>query len=132
MITTFGFTASRQGINNNQIKLLIQLLIDFKQVTTALHGMCVGGDDKFHQIVREFRPDIKIIGHPPLITNQMAKDLDCDEILRPKEYITRNHDIVDLSDILIGCPKGDEVTRSGTWSTIRYSLKLNKSTIILR
>jgi hypothetical protein len=44
-----------------------------------------------------------------------------------KEYLDRNHDIVDSSDLLIAVSESTvEVLRSGTWATIRYAKKLRK------
>ena len=44
-----------------------------------------------------------------------------------QEYLNRNHNIVDASEILIACPaQTEEVIRSGTWATIRYARKNNK------
>ena len=44
---------------------------------------------------------------------------------------TRNKDIVNSCDILIACPENDkEVIRSGTWSTIRYAKKINKTVLL--
>ena len=48
----------------------------------------------------------------------------------PKDYLERNHDIVDETDMLIATPgEEQEVQRSGTWATIRYARK-QKRTIL--
>lgn len=49
-----------------------------------------------------------------------------------KPYLKRNIDIVDNTDILIGCPSGEEIVRSGTWHTIRYAKKQNKKIMMIR
>ena len=55
-----------------------------------------------------------------------------DQTLPPKDYLDRNHDIVDQTDLLIATPKENtEVLRSGTWATIRYAKKINKPTWII-
>ena len=57
---------------------------------------------------------------------------DGNEILPEKEYIERNHDVVDTCDLLIAMPNTElEVVRSGTWATIRYARKLKKVIVIL-
>ena len=54
------------------------------------------------------------------------------KILQEKEYLVRNHNIVDSTDMLIGCPKEmQEQLRSGTLATIRYAKKKNKKIIII-
>src|SRR5258706_311318 len=53
-----------------------------------------------------------------------------DVMLPAKDYIARNHDIVDDTDILYACPDGPEKVRSGTWATIRYALKQKKKVVI--
>lgn len=50
----------------------------------------------------------------------------------PKEYIKRDKDIVDTSDILIATPRFMyEELRSGTWATVRYAEKKNKPIVII-
>jgi len=46
--------------------------------------------------------------------------------------LTRNHDIVDCTELLIACPKSmKEELRSGTWATVRYARKLERPVIII-
>lgn len=74
--------------------------------------------------------NISIIIHPPINSSKRAWKNGI--LKKEKEYLDRNHDIVDCSDILITCPKEDvEQLRSGTWATIRYAKKSNKKTIII-
>lgn len=55
-----------------------------------------------------------------------------DVIKEEKEYIQRNHDIVDDSDMLIAFPSTmNEILRSGTWATIRYAKKRGKMVLII-
>jgi hypothetical protein len=44
---------------------------------------------------------------------------------------SRNHDIVDETELLIACP-GElaEAVRSGTWATVRYARKLGRPIVI--
>jgi hypothetical protein len=50
----------------------------------------------------------------------------------PLPYLTRDYKIVDDVDYMFGAPLQDnEIIRSGTWTTIRYSRKKNKLLTIL-
>jgi hypothetical protein len=49
-----------------------------------------------------------------------------------REYIARNHDIVDASAVLVATPRDwYEEQRSGTWATIRYARAQRKAVIIV-
>lgn len=125
-----GFTGTREGLSEYQRGELIDWLI-LLQPTEVYHGLCEGGDEEFHDLVRILFPDTcRIIGHPPLNKKYYSHRV-CDEYRKEKDYISRNHDIVDESDALIGCPKGEEVLRSGTWATIRFCKKTGKECIII-
>ena len=54
------------------------------------------------------------------------------EELKPQDYLVRNMNIVNQSDVLIAAPKEEvEVLRSGTWSTIRKARNKGLQVIIL-
>jgi len=68
----------------------------------------------------------KIVIHPPKNPKQRAF---CKghETREEKEYLVRDHDIVDECDLLIVVPKTrKEELRSGTWATVRYARKQGK------
>lgn len=139
-----GFTGKRDGMSPQQIELLVFYLkllkvhlirLDRKDSSIRFHhGMCIGSDEGFHSLVRNILPDSIIIGHPPINTNLMmrCKSSDFDEMREPKDYLIRNHDIVDESQILISTPNMEEETRSGTWATVRYARKTSTPIIILQ
>lgn len=115
-----GFTGTQQGMNNRQ-------LIDFedwvmgREIKEFHHGDCVGADADAVLIVRAIQPNAKIVSHPPVNESKRAF-VESDEVLPPKEYLDRNHDIVDAVHQMVACPKGtQEERRSGTWATIRYA-----------
>ena len=100
------------------------------------HGDCIGADEESHHIVRIFSPHTSIFIHPPIKENKRANTynrLAPNQYLMPlKDYLDRNKDIVDDTEILIGTPEGmEEVTRSGTWSTIRYAMKQKHPVFII-
>lgn len=125
-----AFSGTQIGLSIKQHEELINLIKKIKPIE-AHHGLCIGSDAEFHDIIRKYFPNYKIIGHPPLNKNAYVYK-ECDEYRKAKEYLIRNHDIVDESDILIACPfENKEILRSGTWATIRYARKLNKEIIII-
>ena len=122
-----GFTGTRNGMNKEQIKEL-ENIIKSKQLDEFHHGMCVGSDQQAHDVVKKEK--IKIVGHPPTYKKFQAK-LDCNIVMKPHEYLRRNKNIVDETEILIATPDKKECITSGTWSTIRYARKQHKKIYII-
>tara|TARA_Y100000034_G_scaffold137014_1_gene218432 strand:- start:3830 stop:4225 length:396 start_codon:yes stop_codon:yes gene_type:complete len=120
-----GFTGTRKGLSERQRNVLALLLRD----CTFHHGDCEGADTEAHGIARENGCSVHL--HPPI--NDSARAFcEADVSEEPKEYLVRNHDIVDFSDVLIACPRQKkEQLRSGTWATIRYARKAGKSLMIV-
>ncbi|HSW91512.1 MAG TPA: hypothetical protein VLG09_02610 [Candidatus Saccharimonadales bacterium] len=86
------------------------------------HGDCIGADSDAHDIITRYGNDTYIIIHPPKNERYRAFK-DGNIILEAKRYLERNKDIVDLSDVLVSCPKTAENKMSGgTGFTIRYAL----------
>lgn len=131
-IIKFGFTGTRSGMNADQktnISLMLDKLINMNCYIEVHHGDCFGADTDFHNIC--LSKNIKIIIHPPTDTKLRSFCIS-QFIEKPKKYLDRNKRIVDDTDYLIACPYSfDEVLRSGTWSTIRYARKNNKSVLLL-
>ena len=123
-----GFTGTQQGMTSRQI-LRIE---SWKDVLIArferLHeGDCIGADE---MMVDMFRDYMIIVAHPPINESKRAFAW-YDETRDPKEYILRNHSIVDESGLLIATPKEPaEVVRSGTWATIRYAADVGVRVLI--
>ena len=128
-----AFTGTRKGLTAAQQEKLGEVirLIAPDQIE-AHHGLCEGADDSFHKLVEElYKPDDrKIVGHPPIDQKYYSHNA-CDEMWAAKGYLVRNHDIVDQAEILIACPKGKEIRRSGTWATIRYANNQRKPVTIV-
>lgn len=126
-----GFTGTQAGLTAAQQVSLIDLLSGFYMTGTEwIHlGDCVGADFEAYTIAKMV--DLKTFGHPPLIK---AKRTFCkyDAEADPRDYIARNHDIVDSSHHLVACPQYmHSQIRSGTWSTIRYAFKRCKPVSIV-
>jgi len=133
-----GFTGTRQGLTVQQEMNLDDLLSDIAIDTAAddspiefHHGDCIGADAQAHDIV-DALPDRRIIIHPPSDPKYRAFK-EGDEVRDEASYLERNTDIVDEGeDLLIACPKeGQEVLRSGTWSTIRRGRKAGRPVVII-
>lgn len=125
---TVGFTGTRNGMTSIQVNSLNGFLHS-KKFTEARHGDCVGADEQFHDIVMALGKTIHV--HPPMVNTFRAFCVGYNYIHPPKDYIDRNHDIVDLSDIICAAPSSNvEELRSGTWATIRYARKWGKELLI--
>jgi len=132
-----GFTGTRHGMNEVQQEEFLKL-INSKEFSEFHHGMCIGSDKQAHDMVTKLKMertkngkgDIKRAGHPPKYKGSMA-DCECDILMKADEYLVRNHNIVDHTDVLVATPDTKEKIRSGTWSTVRYARKLGKKIYII-
>lgn len=122
-MTIVGFTGTRNGMTNEQMKGLLTVLSQYHP-DEVHHGDCIGADEQFHQFCRNstlIAP--KIVSHPPT-DNTLRARCTADEIRYPKPFLERNKDIVRESNVLIAAPSGRiEQLRSGTWSTVRFARK---------
>jgi len=124
-----GFTGTQVGMNINQ-RIIVDAFLRRLKPTEVHHGDCIGADTDFHNICKALNTNIII--HPPIIETKRGFNYS-EFIHHPKDYLVRNHDIVDASDWLFATPKeNEEVLRSGTWATIRYAKKhLQKQRVII-
>jgi hypothetical protein len=118
-----GFTGTQAGCTQEQMRALRRTVAQLGP-TEAHHGDCIGADAQFHDVAKQ--AGCRVVGHPP--TNPLKRAwCSCDVFREEYPYLVRNHHIVDSTDVLIACPQESfEVTRSGTWATIRYARKNNK------
>lgn len=126
-----GFSGTRHGMTDEQYRFLFDLFDAMSKQHKDIefhHGQCIGADEQALVMAREFK--FKTVAHPSTLVNFTSKE-QSNETREKKPPLDRNHDIVDECDVLIACPESSEgVLRSGTWSTIRYSMKLGKPTMI--
>lgn len=126
-----GFTGTQKGMKFKQIEKLADFLsFIYLHVEEFHHGDCIGADNDFHNMTIVLSPPCEIVIHPP---KNESKRAFCEGgiVLHKKEYLDRNHDIVDDTDCLIAATDGyEEKLRSGTWATIRYAIKKNKPVFI--
>lgn len=124
-----GFTGTQIGMNPFQKFILTEIIKSFSPVDEFHHGDCIGADADAHAIALLYVTSIVI--HPPIDSSKRAF---CHghKFYPEKQYLDRNYDIVIMSDIMIGTPRSNtEYLRSGTWSTIRKSKKLQKHLFII-
>ena len=84
------------------------------------HGDCIGADADAHGIAIGLGIPVHI--HPPRYSSKRAFCKGAVAVYGVRDYLDRNHDIVNASGVILATPKGDiEELRSGTWATIRYA-----------
>jgi len=127
-----GFTGTRNGMTEHQKGVLRGCLKEMASETeytlVAHHGDCVGADKDFHDLCEEL--DIEIVIHPPTKSSARAFCYST-RIHKPKSYLARNRDIVNIAELVIATPDGPERTHSGTWSTVRYAISQDKVTTVI-
>jgi len=143
MTKVLGFTGSRLF---NPLRFPVQhiafgvAIADFGlEFTEFHHGDCQGADVYFQRRIMEIYNglDIKFVLHPPHTPSLRAyasKEFGpehCYMVLPEKTYLDRNKDIVAACDHLLAIPIGPEISRSGTWSTIRHARRLRKPITII-
>lgn len=122
-----GFTGTRSGMTDAQRDAVAALLAEL-QASEFHHGDCIGADQQAAEIASS--AGAQIHSHPP--TNVAIRAFTrADLELEPKDYLVRNREIVDATDVLIAAPAGPEVQRSGTWSTVRYARGLRRTILII-
>ena len=120
-----GFTGTRHGMTEQQkrcLGMIFEAWKDFAGIELH-HGDCIGADAEADEAARFF-PRSVIITHPPINEGKKKWRAYCvsDQRQEPKDYIERDHDIVNRSDFVVAAPRGfTEEIRSGTWATVRYA-----------
>jgi hypothetical protein len=123
-----GFTGSRNGVTHQQLDKLYAWLRDH-DISEGHHGDCIGADVVFHRLC--LNEDVPIHIHPPTDPKYRAFCGGYAEIYPEKAYLSRNRDIVRVSDVLLACPSTpNEVWRSGTWSTVRYAREIGRPLVV--
>ncbi len=124
-----GFTGTHRGMTAQQVTAVRKLLSDEQDVILH-HGDCIGADASADGIIKQI--GAATIIHPPEKTDKCAFCPGALIVMDPKDYLERDHDIVDDSVYLIATPESvAEVIRSGTWATIRYGRKQGKRVVLV-
>lgn len=132
LIRRVGITGPRNGPNNNQYNWLRHIIDSLPSSCHYFHhGDCFGVDEQGATFAKS--AEFTIVAHPPLNTKyqQPNKSLN-DTVLPPKDYLVRNHDIVNTVDLMLALPNTyNEVLRSGTWATMRYAKNTKRDMIVI-
>jgi len=89
----YGFTGTQAGMTQEQkesFKNICELAASLEIFCQFHHGDCIGADADAHDIAEKY---MDIVIHPPLNNSKRAFK-NSNKILEPKEYLTRNKDIV--------------------------------------
>ena len=128
MTFVLGFTGTRDGMTDAQ-ELMVWECLKRWRPTKLRHGDCRGADAQAHMLA--IREGVYTIVHPPLDERWRAFCV-ADEVLEPRAYIQRDHDIVEESLALLAAPRtATEELRSGTWATIRYAWQRHRPVVIV-
>jgi len=138
-----AITGSRSGVPREKVEKWLSQYIG-KEYLWVLGG-AIGVDSFALDYLSSQKEKILIIV-PQTIVNQpeearrsinramLKEDI---EVLEPgisKKYadacLERNRKMVEKADAIIAFPRGKEVLRSGTWATVRYAKRLNRTVII--
>lgn len=135
MITKIGFTGPRDGMSKDQSELLLTLLRVFSvqrppthSVVEFFHGDCIGSDAQAHEIAHSLGYRITIF---PPSNPALRAFCEADEILPAKDYLERDRDIVDNSDLLLAAAVPPPRAGSGSWYTYNYASKKFKRAWLL-
>lgn len=127
-VRSIGFTGTQNGMTRAQAAVLADLLSG--RAVWFHHGDCIGADETAHVVAKG--TGYLVAGHPPINPIKRAYCKGFDRLYPEKDYIARNHDIVDMTDELIATPaQFQEQLRSGTWATVRYARKQRKRVTIV-
>lgn len=135
MLTKIGFTGPRTGMSEEQQNMLWILLNTFKNAKPAVnsvveffHGDCVGADEQAHDLARLLGYRVTIL---PPSNPALRAFCEAEEVLDPKDYLERDRDIVDISEVLLAAVNFPVRPRSGSWYTYKYALERKKRAWLL-
>ena len=132
-----GFTGTRLGMNDFQMEAF-KSFMDSGLYRVAVHGGCVGADHDFHKLCKAMGMEVHVRpGHSiksPYDTTNRFDFSDADLIWPSRPYFSRNRDIVEQCDHLLGAPPcNKDPHKGGSWFTLRYAKgRGTPSTILLR
>ena len=134
-----GFTGTKRGMTGAQKAVVTDLIKRYcaLELVTFYHGGDKGADYDFHQLVMQHTDGVISIfpGHDAegKSPRRMPEVQDPRVVWNPSQpYLTRNQTIAGLLEVLIATPQEfEEVMRSGTWATVRYTRTRSKLVTIV-
>lgn len=124
-----GFTGTQRGMTKLQRARVHRFLVGNK-VVMGIHGGCIGADIQFDDICYVYH--LTTVIYPSDIPGKRGTWHYTPFVMAVDKPLSRNHIIVDESELLIATPEETkEIIRSGTWATIRYSIKQYKPVYII-
>lgn len=120
-VSETGFTGSQHEPSRRQLAWLRRQM---QCVERLHHGACIGSDWRAHRAA--LAAGVPITIHPPTKTDKMMalEQHPLVTVLPPEPYLDRNKTIVRQVARLLALPDGHERVRSGTWSTVRFAVRL--------
>jgi hypothetical protein len=124
----FGFTGTQRGMTGVQ-QANLRAHLEAAAPDWWAHGDCIGADAESHAIARAL--GLRVAVFPP--TNPRKRAFcEGDWTHSTLPYLLRNHLIVNRVQRMYAAPgEMEEVLRSGTWATIRYARRVERSLTIL-
>jgi hypothetical protein len=129
-----GVTGSRHGLTLAQMtavtRELVQIMINhFMGAHDLHHGDCQGVDVQVAAIAAGL--DYFTVAHPP--SDERLRGFHPSRAIRPPaDYLQRDRDIVDETELLLACPDGPERPKSGTWYTINYAHRIGRRVVLIQ
>jgi hypothetical protein len=128
-----AFTGTKKGITKQQELTLHRQLCRLRDdgFLWMHNGDCVGADYEAATIWYGYNGLVQL--HPPIKDDYRAHFSKAKIICEPRDYLVRDKDMVECSELLVATPRGyDEERRgSGTWATVRYARKLRLQVLII-
>lgn len=128
-----GITGTRLGGTPRQLEALRVILLRARQALgygILHHGDCVGIDAEADLLAKEL--GYLTICHPPSDSKARAHTTDHLAVMDAEPYLNRNRQIVAAVEVLLAFPgESKEVLRSGTWSTVRWARRVQKTCMIV-
>lgn len=123
-----GFTGTRHGMSPAQIEaviMVVQRIAATGRQLVAHHGDCVGADEDFHEIARNYG-DAIVETHPGPEPRMRARCA-ADHEHPPEPFLRRNRRIVGMCVAMIATPfERSHQDHGGTWYTVDLAMKLER------
>lgn len=119
-----GVTGTREGATDYQLITIIDYMETLGRGHELHHGDCRGVDVQVATIAKEL--GWKVVCHPPKDSSQRGY-FGGDEMRQEIEYLARDRNIVDETELLMVVPlQNTWQPKGGTWYTHDYAVKRDK------